>query len=116
MDDLSDELAGALAARRELGPDAEQAAIAAFLERTNEAIERKVDARVAAHLALNSQPAAPARGDAGTIGLALGSIALGIPIMGIATQFPSVVALLVALIYWIAVAIVNVSYHHRSRG
>lgn len=108
----SDDIAGSIAARQALGPESEQAVIEAFLDRTGEAIDRRVDARVAAHRGGQPQQASTGGSDSPIV-LALGSIALGIPVMGITTQFPAVVALVIALVYWCAVGAINVSYSRR---
>jgi hypothetical protein len=108
-----DDLAGAFAARRQLGPDAELAVIADFLERTGHAIDLRVDQRVAQHRAAEAwqwRGGDRRRRNAGSLTLALGSIALGIPLTGVASTFGGLSATFVAFCAWIAIAVVNVAY------
>lgn len=113
-----DELAGAVSARREFGPDAEQAVITAFLERTGHAIDARVDQRVAQHRVAGAWGGYPGRdsgpGTGAKVTLALGSLVMAIPLTGIATQMNAVVALITVLITWAAIVAVNISFH-RSR-
>lgn len=114
LDVDADTIAGVLAARRELGPDAEAAVIAAFLERTGHAIDVRVDQRVAQHRAggsFGSRGAAGGRASPGQrLGLALGSIALGIPATGVAVAFGGFLGVVVAVSAWVAIASINAAY------
>jgi hypothetical protein len=103
-----DYLAGVLSARRELGPDAEAAVIAVFLERTAYAIDARVDQRIAQHRA--AEPQARRRGSGGRAWLAIASMVLAIPITGIATEFGGLAGVAVALIAWIGIILVNVTF------
>jgi hypothetical protein len=111
-----DEVAGVLAARTALGPEAERAVIAAFLERTGSAIDARVDQRLAARAGRQPEPGGDAdrrRSDA--IKLALGSIALGIPVTGASTAIDGVGAPLVAFFAWVAIAVINVVFNRSHR-
>lgn len=108
----ADDVAGSVAARKALGPDAEEAVIQAFLERTGEAIDARVAERLAdqqqsahpesayaqqlqppptaypAGMPLVPPPAPrPPRPDRTPFALAMVSLLAGIPLTGIATQF-----------------------------
>jgi hypothetical protein len=109
LDIDTDEVAGALAARRELGPDAELAVIAGFLDRVGQAI----DARVAQQVAQTTTDRSP-RDGRGPL-LVLASIALGIPITGVLTRYDEVVGAVLTGFVWTAIAIINVAYHRGRR-
>lgn len=112
----ADEVAGSLAARRALGPDAEDAVIEAFLERTGAAIDRRVDERLSIRQAQHLPPPAPQRPhtDHTPFVLAIVSLGAGIPLTGIATQFQGS-ALIAVVIIWAAIALINVVYHRYRR-
>jgi hypothetical protein len=106
-----DYLAGVMSARRELGPDAEAAVIAVFLERTAYAIDARVDQRIAQHrAAMGADQHARRRGSGGRAFLAIASILMAIPITGIATQFGGLGGVAVALIAWIGIVLVNITF------
>jgi hypothetical protein len=108
-----DDVAGAFAARRQLGADAELAVIADFLARTGHAIDVRVDQRVAQHRAAEQwqwRGGDRPRRNAGGLTLALGSIALGIPVTGVAATFGGFSATFVAFCAWFAIAVINIAY------
>lgn len=105
---IANEVANSIHARRELGEHSEDGVIANFLERTGDAIDARVDARMTRPDA--PKPTRPI--DGGALGLALGSIGLGIPLTAIATAFGDT-KLIVALVIWIAIASINVAYNRR---
>jgi hypothetical protein len=94
-----EELQAALEARKELGPSYEPELVERFLERVERRLEERRPQRTTA--------VDPVR-------LALGSIALGIPITAISVGNHNTV---VALVAWIAIAVVNlaVALSGRSR-
>lgn len=117
-----DDVAGSIAARRALGPDAEEAVIRAFLERTGQQIDRRVDERLA-----RTQPEPPAPAplprppqpprsstDHTSFVLAIISIGAGIPLTGIATQLQGS-NLLGIVIIWAGLVLINVVYGMRRR-
>ena len=108
-----EEVESALAARHELGREYEPEIVDNLVER----IERRLDER-------ERRPAGPpVRREAGhehrsVTPLALGSIALGIPVTAISLGNHSAGGVAVAIIAWIAIALVNfawVVYALRSR-
>ena len=75
----ADDLAVTLAVRQDLGPTADAAVIAEFLDRVGPAIDARVEQRLAA------VPAAPSgRGAGASLALAMASMGMGIPISAIA--------------------------------
>jgi len=107
-----DVAAGALAARRELGTEAESAVIAAFLERTGKAIDARVDER------LDERALPPADRRAGKGGknamiLGVWSMVLGIPATGAASAFEDDAGVIVALTAWAAIATINIMFNRR---
>src|SRR4051812_20274739 len=109
-----DELIAALAARRELGPEHEQAIIEAFVDR----LERSIDARVDREVDRRMRSVPQRRGGGlgvGAIILALGSLGIGVGATGAATGMGSASGVVVALVAWIAIALVNIAYAFSSR-
>jgi hypothetical protein len=107
-----DEIRAAAEIHRELGPEYEHAVIDSFLERVGKEIDARVDARLAA-----PRPAPPpaAQGKPqGGLALALGSIALGIPLTAIAGAGAHT-GISGILVVWLAIAIINVAYALRGR-
>ena len=98
MSDLirKDELASAVEARRELGPEYEDQVLAAFMEK----VEKRLDAR------LKEQPdSRPAlRGNPLMVPIALGSMGMGIPLTAIAGGTAGTVGI---AFVWIGIAAVN---------
>lgn len=105
---LREDLKAALSARRDLGPDYEDAVLESFLERVDASVAARVDARLAAQL-----PAAdrgePPRDDGRDQSFVLGIISLGtgIPITAIASSNGGVAGTVAA---WVGIALVNVAY------
>ena len=91
-----DELASAVEARRELGPEYEDQVLASFMEK----VEQRLDAR------LKEQPDSrpPPRGNALMIPIALGSMGMGIPLTAIAGGTAGTVGI---AFVWIGIAAVN---------
>jgi hypothetical protein len=110
-----DELIAALAARRELGPELEPAVIDAFVDR----LERAIDARVGQEVERRLKDL-PRHGSGGGFGighiiLALGSLGIGVGATGAATGMGGAAGLIVAIVAWVAIALVNVAYAVNSR-
>lgn len=104
MAERDEELRAAIEARKELGPDYEPQVVDSFLER----IEKRLEARQDSHLQIHPHPSVTP--------IALGSIALGIPITAVAlSNAQGAGGIVVAIIAWIAIAIVNVAYALRRR-
>lgn len=120
---LRDDLAAAVAARRDLGPDYEDAVLESFLARLDQAVTARVDAQVAERTATASTD----RG-AGGRQLALGmvSVVLGVPVTAIATSNADGLGALA--VSWAGIAAVNAAHawtvrrnhwpatHDRARG
>jgi hypothetical protein len=101
-----DELDAALQARRELGDEYEPQVVDSFMER----VERRIDERLRGSRPARSQ--SEARGS--ITPLALGSIALGIPITAVAlSNAPGGGGIVVAIIAWIAIALINIAVAFR---
>lgn len=113
-----DDLTAALATRRELGADAEQALIEGFLTHAGQAIDARVDQRVAQHRVTGGFSASSRRersGNVGRITLALGSMAMAIPLTGIAIQMNAAVALIMTIITWVAIVLINITFNVTRR-
>jgi hypothetical protein len=100
---LRDEAAAALAARRELGDDLEPAIVDSFLERMDGAIDARVQQRLAERDRRRTV-------DRTGVTIALGSIALAIPLTGVAAGLPDSAAWMAVMGTWIAIVLVNVAY------
>ena len=105
-----DELIAALAARRELGAEHETAVIDAFVERLERSIDARIDSEVDRRM--RSVPRQHGGGGlgVGTIILALGSLGIGVGATGAASAMGGAAGLIVAIVAWIAIALVNVAY------
>ena len=112
-----DEIRAAAEIHRELGPEYDKAVVESFLDRLNTEIDARVNARLREH---DLQVPAPRSKPAPSgMALALGSIALGIPITAIvASAGPHPVGLPGILVVWLAIAVINVAYalHWRPPG
>ncbi len=97
-----DELHAALEARKELGPEYEPQVVDSFLER----IERRLDERRDSLGTPHPHPSVTP--------LALGSIGAGVGATAVATGMGTG-GIVVAIVAWIAIAIVNVAYAWRRR-
>lgn len=100
-----EELEVAVHARQELSADHEPEIVDAFLERVGQAIDARVDERVAQREEDDGY-------DAGAIGVAIGSIALGIPVTAVAADGAGLPGILVA---WIGIVLVNIGYSRNWR-
>jgi hypothetical protein len=93
-----------IAARRELGPDYEDALVDSFLDKLDVEIAARVRAEVAAHTS-EPQTSTPKKDSAVTV--ALGSLGLGIPLTGIAAGNAGAPGLVLA---WVGIIAVNLAY------
>lgn len=103
-----DDLTAAVGARRELGPDYEDAVLDGFLARLDRQMQERVDATVAERFSSGERRAegGPARHDPGlTLGIV--SVIAGIPVTAITTGTEELAALIVA---WGGIAAVNVAH------
>jgi hypothetical protein len=117
------ELRAAAEAQKELPPEYQDAVLDSFVERVGKEIDARVDARLAQAAAQPlaaqrmAQPPAPRQPKPFSVmALALGSIALGIPLTAIvvaAGTHPAGFAGL--LVVWIAIAVINVAYASKMR-
>lgn len=107
-----DDLAVTLAVRDELGAQHDSAVIGEFLDRVGDAIDARVDERLAARKQL---PALPAEQGNGSAGLGFASIGMGIPITAIALNGPEsdVLGLVAMVVAWAGIAAVNVAHARR---
>jgi hypothetical protein len=120
---ISEEIRASAAAHRDLGPHYDTAVAEGLVERIGEEIDRRVDARLYAHLREPAAPPARARPARGS-GLGLAPVVLALGSMGLAIGATSAVlhpgagghpapsGALIALI-WIVIGIVNVAYARR---
>ncbi|MBD0293077.1 MAG: hypothetical protein ICV70_05840 [Jiangellaceae bacterium] len=102
-----DDVAAAIGARRELGPEYQDAVVDSFLAGVEKEIDRRVDARVAERL---GDEAALRRGrERGDPALVLGFVSLGtgIPITAISASEVGFGGLLVS---WAGIAAVNIAH------
>jgi hypothetical protein len=119
----SRDLRAAAETHQELGPEYRDAVLDSFLERVGREIDARVDARLR-QMPPSPPPAQRAPKNVNVMALALGSIALGIPISAIAASAGSHPAgIWGLLVVWIAIAAINLGYaarlrppDHRDRG
>jgi hypothetical protein len=107
-----DELRAVIDARRELGPDYDPALVESFLDKLEDGIAAKVRAEVDARVTDRRQ--ATGRGDP-SLTMAMGSLALGIPLTGIAAGNAGLVGLVIAWGGIIAVNAVHALHRRRDR-
>lgn len=103
-----DDLRATMEARRDLGPDYEDALVDSFLEKLDHELTARVRAEVA-NQHLPQQQGAPekAKPDNSHIPVALGSLGLAIPLTAIASSNAGNVGLFLA---WSSIVIINVAY------
>ena len=117
------ELRAAAETHKELGPEYQDAVLQSFVDRVGREIDARVDARLAQAAAqplaaqrMATPPAPRAPKPISAMTLALGSIALGIPLTAIvvaAGSHPAGFAGL--LVVWIAIAVINLGYASKMR-
>jgi hypothetical protein len=105
--DLEADLKATLAARRELGEEYDAALAQSFLEKLDREIDARVEAALSVRDAAVSRPRVRRR--SGGSGLAIMSIALGIPVSAVvASNLHGVDSLLGVVVAWAAIAAINV--------
>ena len=116
------ELRAAAETHQELGPEYQDAVLESFVERVGREIDARVDARLTQAavrpVAPQPAPAPPARQPKqfSPLPMALGSIALGIPITAIVVAAGAhPVGFAGLLVVWIAIAVINVAYASKLR-
>jgi hypothetical protein len=116
------ELRAAAETHKELGPEYRDAVLESFVERVGREIDARVDARLAqaAVRPVAPQPAPPPPAKQpkqfSPLPMALGSIALGIPITAIVVSAGAhPVGFWGLLVVWIAIAVINVAYAGKLR-
>lgn len=116
------ELRAAAETHKELGPEYRDAVLDSFVERVGREIDARVDARLAQAavrpVAPQPAPPPPARQPKqySPLAMALGSIALGIPITAIVVAAGAhPVGFAGLLVVWIAIAVINVAYADKLR-
>jgi hypothetical protein len=100
-DPRHEEWSAALGARRELGPDYDEAFLQNLVERVSSEIDSRVEVRVAEIATTRRRPTQHKRGGGF---LALASIALGIPLTAIAGDFAHTAGI---AIVWGGIVLVN---------
>lgn len=111
------DLQAAVAARRELGGEYEDAVLDSFLERVDDSIDARIERRVAERLGRRSgslRKENPADNGAANRSFALGIVSLGtgIPITAVASSQSGVGGLIVA---WAGIAAVNAVHALQNR-
>jgi hypothetical protein len=99
-----DELAAVVEARRELGKEYEPALVESFIDRLDQVIDARIRAGLAERGRSEAERASALRGQ---MQLGIGSLALGIPLSGIAGGTSGVWGLLAC---WGGIAAVNLSF------
>jgi hypothetical protein len=107
--DIRQDMRATIEARRDLGPEYEAALVESFVERLDESIARRVRAEMHATGAqpYSSPPSPPRKGGNGSIPIALGSMALGIPLTAIASQTSGTLGL---LLVWGGIVAINLAH------
>ncbi|MBD3139127.1 hypothetical protein [Microbispora bryophytorum] len=101
-----EDLRAVMAARRDLGPEYEDALVDSFLDKLDVEIAARIRNEVAAQL--RHQPPGPVvKQRDGAVGVAMGSLALGIPLTGIAVGNANLPGLLLS---WGGIIAVNFAY------
>ncbi|MBX6381363.1 MAG: hypothetical protein IRZ07_00090 [Microbispora sp.] len=101
-----EDLRAVIAARRDLGPDYEDALVDSFLDKLDVEIAARVRSEVEAQLR-RQPPVPPVRQKDSAVGVALGSLGIGIPLTAIAAgagHFPGL------LLAWGGIVAVNLAY------
>ncbi|WP_182873466.1 hypothetical protein [Microbispora sp. H10670] len=100
-----EDLRAVIAARRDLGPEYEDALVDSFLDKLDVEIAARVRNEVAAQI--GHQPLPGRRPKDSAVGVALGSLGIGIPLTGIAAGTAHGPGLLLA---WGGIVAVNLAY------
>jgi hypothetical protein len=105
-----DDLAAALAARQELGPDYD----AAFVEKVVERVEQTIDVRLNAHSRAQTQHEQQSAKDERKLSFTIACVSLGVsvPLTAIAARHADALGM---LIVWIGLVMVNMANALRGR-
>ncbi len=117
------ELRAAAETHGELGPEYRDAVLDSFVDRVGREIDARVDARLAQAAAqplaaqrMAAPPAPRAPRSSSALALAMGSIALGIPLTAIVVAAgKQPVGFAGLLVVWLAIAAINLGYAWRMR-
>ncbi|MFI9590161.1 hypothetical protein [Nonomuraea sp. NPDC052265] len=102
-----DELKAAVSARRDLGPDFEDALVESFLDKVGQEVDRRVDERLAGA----PRPKAPAKGSDGQrLALAIVSLSLG-TLSTVALAFAGGGRAMALIPIWVGIIVVNVVFN-----
>jgi hypothetical protein len=102
------ELQAAVEARKELGREREHDVVEAFLDRIEQGLDKRIDER------LGRRPGGrPVIHHDLDLKLPLGSMALGIGVTAVATSNAGAGGIPIAIIAWIAIALINIAYARR---
>lgn len=104
-----EDLRATIEARRDLGPEYEAALVESFLEK----IETTIAARVRAEVAAQTTGQGPHKKSDAAVGVALGSLGIGIPLTAIAAGNAGTPGLFLA---WGGIIMVNVAYALNRRS
>ncbi|WP_327091005.1 hypothetical protein OIE66_10380 [Nonomuraea sp. NBC_01738] len=104
-----DELRAAVAARRDLGPEYEDAVVDSFLDKMSAEIDRRVDERLA-HLPRGKDPAQQTRSEGMRLALAIVSLVLGIG-ASLALLIVADEHLGVLVPIWLGIVLVNLGFN-----
>jgi len=107
-----EDLRAVMAARRDLGPDYEDALVDSFLDKLDVEIAARVRNEVAAQLH-HQPPGPPVKQRDNAMGVALGSLGIGIPLTTIAGAAGHLPGMLLA---WGGIVAVNVAYALNRRS
>jgi hypothetical protein len=116
---VREDLRASIAAQRELGSDFEPEVVEGFLDRLSREMDMRLDQRLGARVAPPQRPRyeRPRRGaDFWSVCLALGSITMGVGVIGITDGMAAGAQIVVALVVWTAIAVINVAYALGRRG
>jgi cytochrome P450 len=109
--EFREEAAAAFEARRELGSEYEHAVLESFVERAEQAIDRRVDARLARY-GVGKPPEPKAKHDSSHLTLAICSLVFGIPLTAISA---GIVGLPGLILVWTGIVLVNFAYAIRKQ-
>jgi len=105
-----DEVASAMAVRQELGKEYEPEVIEAFAER----LEKIIDARIESRLGQQQPLVVRGRQPDPTVWIALGSIALGFPITGVAMRGGGAGGVIATIAAWGGIVTINILHARRQ--
>jgi hypothetical protein len=101
-----DELKASVAARRDLGPEYEDAIVESFLDKMGQEVDRRVDERLAAQVSRGGQAVSRGPGESQRLALAIVSLSLG-TIATLALTLAVEGRALAVIPIWIGIILVN---------